>query len=393
MDSVAAGLVLCDCPQALPRTKIRSQMESKKNLVFFTSLPEVGGHTSITLSLVNLLRDQFGDILVISKQMPGHGTSREGKVVLRDLGTHVLEIGSESAFANTLSILQSCAIDKRWRRPSVFLAMGMRHFSPALAFVLRPQSSAFYHITHELTPATCRMLNRYAHWFSQLVFISPATHRDFAAKARKGLRSTWAVQPSEMAAVPERGPRTAGSVRFGFVGRLNEAKGSKILLEFARTSAVSCELHIAGGGEFESEFTAQQARNTATGLASVKYWGSFSATERHAFYAKFFPSIDYLVVPTQDQREGIPTVILEARQCGVPVVATDTGGIAAFAMKELGPPEGDIVRLVPKSGVAQHLAAMSSQPPPSENIAPKCKEYYTKHFSNSVLREKWHRLF
>ena len=369
-------------------------MESKRNLVFFTSLPEVGGHTSITLSLVNLLRDRFGDMLVISKEMPGHGTSREGKAMLRDLGIHVLEIGSERALASTFSTLRTCAINERWRRPSVFLAMGMRHLAPVLAFVLRPQSSAFYHITHELTPATCRMLNIYARWFSRLVFISPATHRDFAATARKGLRSTWAVQPSEMASVPERSSRTAGPVRFGFVGRLNEAKGSKVLLQFARSAAVSCELHIAGGGEFESEFAALQTRNAATGLVSVNYWGPFSATERHAFYAKFLPSIDYLVVPTQDEREGIPTVILEALQCGVPVVATQTGGIAAFAMQELGQPEGDVVRLVPKSDVAQNLASIAaSEPPASEKIAPKCKAYYAKYFSNSVLREKWSRLF
>ena len=369
-------------------------MEPKKNLVFFTSLPEVGGHTSITLSLVNLLRDQFEDILVISKEMPGHGTSSEGKSVLRDLGTQVMDIRSESAFASTLSILRSSAIDKRWHRPSVYLAMGMRHLAPVLEFALRPQTSAFYHITHELTPATCRMLNLYAHWFSQLVFISPATHRDFAAKARKGLRSTWAVQPSEMASVPDHAfsPRRICPV---WVCRpAQRGKGLKNSARVcAKPAAVSCQLHIAGGGEFESEFTAIQTQNTPAGQVSVKYWGSFSATERHAFYAKFFPLIDYLVVPTQDEREGIPTVILEALQCGVPVVATHTGGIAAFAMKELGEPEGDIVRLVPKSGVAEHLASIASQPPPSEEIARKCKKYYSEHFSDSVLCERWRSLF
>ena len=61
-----------------------SQMKSNKSLVFFTSLPAVGGHTTSTLGLVKLLRDQFRDIFIIAKEMPGHGVSPEAKSSLQD---------------------------------------------------------------------------------------------------------------------------------------------------------------------------------------------------------------------------------------------------------------------------------------------------------------------
>ena len=270
--------------------------------------------------------------------------------------------------------------------------MGMRNLAPVLALALRPQNSVYFHITHELTPATSRMLNNYGYFFSQVVFISPATYRDFAAKARKGLRSAWGLAPNELGFIPNRASRSPGPIRLGFIGRLNEAKGSKVLLDFSKSAAEPCEMHVAGGGEFESAFTAIQTQANRTSPVTVKYWGKFSVADRQKFFSSFFPTIDYLIVPTQDEMEGIPGVILESLQFGVPVVATHTGGITAFAMKELGPAEADVVRLVPKDGVSRYLASLVSQQPPSEAIASKCKAYYARHFSDAVLREHWSKL-
>ena len=367
-------------------------MKARKSLVFFTSLPAVGGHTTSTLGLVKLLREEFRDIFVVAKEMPGHGVSPEAKALLQDWGAQLAEIPAGKSLGSTLSALQSCALGGGWHRPSAFLAMGMRNLAPVLAFALRPQNSVYFHITHELTPATSRMLNNYGYFFSQVVFISPATYRDFAAKARKGLRSAWGLAPSELGFIPNRTNRGPGPIRLGFIGRLNEAKGSKVLLEFSKAANEPCEMHVAGGGEFESAFTAIQTPANRTSPVTVKYWGKFSVADRQKFFSSFFPTIDYLIVPTQDEMEGIPGVILESLQFGVPVVATRTGGITAFAMKELGPAEADVVRLVPKDGISEYLASLVSQQPPSEAIVSKCKAYYARHFSDAVLREHWSKL-
>ncbi len=367
-------------------------MKARKSLVFFTSLPAVGGHTTSTLGLVKLLREEFRDIFVVAKEMPGHGVSPEAKALLQDWGAQLAEIPAGKSLGSTLSALQSCALGGGWHRPSAFLAMGMRNLAPVLAFALRPQNSVYFHITHELTPATSRMLNNYGYFFSQVVFISPATYRDFAAKARKGLRSAWGLAPSELGFIPNRTNRGPGPIRLGFIGRLNEAKGSKVLLEFSKAANEPCEMHVAGGGEFESAFTAIQTQANRTSPVTVKYWGKFSVADRQKFFSSFFPTIDYLIVPTQDEMEGIPGVILESLQFGVPVVATHTGGITAFAMKELGPAEADVVRLVPKDDVSRYLASLVSQQPPSEAIVSKCKGYYARYFSDAVLREHWSKL-
>ncbi|HEU4679327.1 MAG TPA: glycosyltransferase, partial [Terrimicrobiaceae bacterium] len=305
-------------------------MKASKSLVFFTSLPAVGGHTTLTLGLVKLLREDFRDIFIIAKEMPGHGSSPEAKALLQEWGAHVQEIPAARSLLSSLSTLQTCAFGGRLHRPSSFLAMGMRNLAPVLAFALRPRNSVYYHITHELTPAILTMLKNYGRFFSRIVFISPATYRDFAPKERKGVQSSWGLAPSELTGpILDRPSRAPGPVRLGFIGRLNEAKGSKVLLDFSRTASIPCEMHVAGGGELESDFAALQTEANRTSSVRMKYWGKFSASDRKEFFSKFFPTIDYLVVPSQDESEGIPTVILESLQFGVPVVATRTGGITA----------------------------------------------------------------
>jgi glycosyltransferase involved in cell wall biosynthesis len=368
-----------------------NQMKSNKSLVFFTSLPAVGGHTTSTLGLVKLLRDQFRDIFIIAKEMPGHGVSPEAKSSLQEHGAKIVEIPAGKSLVSGLSALLSCAFGGRLHRPTCYLAMGMRNLAPVLAFALRPQCSVYFHITHQLTPATSKMLNNYGRLFSRIVFISPATYRDF--KARKGLQSAWGLAPSELVGpISDRAKRVPGPIRLGYIGRLNEAKGSKVLLDFATTAAASCEMHVAGGGEFEPAFTAIQTQANRTSPVTVKYWGKFSVADRQKFFSSFFPTIDYLIVPTQDEMEGIPGVILESLQFGVPVVATRTGGVKAFEMKELGPAEVDVVRLVPKEDVSRELVELVSQSPPLEAISPKCRAYYARYFSDAVLHEHWSTL-
>ena len=150
-------------------------------------------------------------------------------------------------------------------------------------------------------------------------------------------------------------------------------------------------MHVVGSGELESDFAALESEADRTSPVSLKYWGKFSVSDRMEFFTRFFSRIDYLVVPTQDESEGIPGVILESLQFGVPVVTTRTGGIAAFEMKELGPCR-EVVRLVPKDDFPRSLSKLASEPLPSETIAQKCKAYYARYFSDAVLRGHWSKL-
>ena len=99
-------------------------MKAKKSLVFFTSLPAVGGHTTSTLGLVKLLREEFPDIFIVAKEMPGHGVSPEGKALLQDWGAQIAEIPAGKSLGSTLSALQACAFGGGLASPERFLGNG-----------------------------------------------------------------------------------------------------------------------------------------------------------------------------------------------------------------------------------------------------------------------------
>ncbi len=352
-------------------------------LVFFTSLPKVGGHTTISVELVRLLRPLFNDIQVIVREMAGHGTSTEATDELIKLGATVFYLPGSSV-TQDLGKLMSLAC-RRGTRPDVFLSMGMRHFSPVLALMLRPVRSVYYHITHELTPSVVKTLNFYSRFFSKLAFISPATESEFLK-----LRSTpegivSITQPIGSSSPVMRNHGLTGPIRFGFIGRLNADKGCELLRAFATSSEVPCSLRIAGAGEYGAIF-ADMADNPL-GQAKVQFDGAFDSASRERYLGNFFESIDYLVVPSQDDREGIPTVILESLRAGVPVLATRTGGMRAFDIPDFGCPS--CVKLFPKETMLSEMRHVASQSRPGTGQADECIDYFKKHFSNDTLLAQW----
>lgn len=361
-------------------------MAAKKpaSLVMFSSLPLVGGHTIITLKLCEILRDRFSQICVITKEMPGHGHSLLAVKQLEAMGVKVTTLHGSKL--NSLSSLTRIFIHER--QPDVFLSIGMRHLSPALVLALRPKQSVHYHITHELSPKILRQLTLYQRVFTKLVFISPATWLDYRKKSETG-QTYWAVQATECPVPPPlKVLRESGPIRFGLLGRLNEAKGSKTLLDFMNKTPVACELHVAGRGEYEKEFTAFASKNNP--LRTVTYHGSYDADQRTEFLKSFFNKIDYLCVPSLDDREGVPTVILEALQHGVPTLATHTGGTRSFSMKQFGPATPDVVQLFSPTEIQSVLQNAAASPAPKASA--QCRDYYRKYFSDAVLSAHWYAI-
>lgn len=107
-----------------------------------------------------------------------------------------------------------------------------------------------------------------------------------------------------------------------FVGRLAEKKGVSYLIE--AMAQIEALLIIVGDGPLKSALKEQ-----ASILGNkVQFWGAKNHNELKTIYA----SADLLAVPSitaeNGDKEGLPTTIMEAMASGLPVIASNTGGIA-----------------------------------------------------------------
>ena len=108
-----------------------------------------------------------------------------------------------------------------------------------------------------------------------------------------------------------------GPLRLLFLGSLEDHKGLAWLLETLRPLEADFELTVAGKGSLES-----RAKNLATIDERFKFYGPFDKEEE----ADMLGQSDCLIVPSLCY-ENSPTVIYESLSCGVPVVASNIGGV------------------------------------------------------------------
>lgn len=113
----------------------------------------------------------------------------------------------------------------------------------------------------------------------------------------------------------------------GWVGRLIPIKGCDVLLDaLARIPTVPWTAVVVGGGP-----QADELRETARALGLAERI-HFAGPLEDA--ARVFSAFDLLVISSRS--EGTPMVLLEAMGAGVPVVATDVGGIPVALGPEAG---------------------------------------------------------
>jgi len=128
-----------------------------------------------------------------------------------------------------------------------------------------------------------------------------------------------ALEPA--APVPARGPVLC-------VARLVPKKGVDTLLHAVADLADTqpdLRVELAGGGELSDELAALAAR---LGIADrVAFLGALSSTEIDAAYRRASMFVLPCRIDADGDRDGMPTVILEAMSRGLPVVSTEIIGI------------------------------------------------------------------
>jgi glycosyltransferase involved in cell wall biosynthesis len=133
-----------------------------------------------------------------------------------------------------------------------------------------------------------------------------------------------------------------------FVGRLVDIKGVRYLIDAMRS--VDARLTIVGDGPQEAALRAQAAN-----MDTVTFLGR----QQHQQVATILASADVFVAPSilnnQGGGEGLGLTIVEAMACGLPVIATRTGGITDLIADGVN---GYLVEPKDSTAIADKLTAL-----------------------------------
>lgn len=138
----------------------------------------------------------------------------------------------------------------------------------------------------------------------------------------------YGLAPGRIEAIVVTRPRTP--LRLGFCGVLSPWKGAHLLIDAVRETKANVQLAIHGRTEeamFQDYIDGLQA--SAKDDARIEFRGAYGEHEA----AKVFADMDVLVVPST-WYENTPFVMLEAFAAGVPVIASDLGGLAEIVVPD-----------------------------------------------------------
>ncbi|MDD2481297.1 MAG: glycosyltransferase family 4 protein [Lutispora sp.] len=171
----------------------------------------------------------------------------------------------------------------------------------------------------------------------------------------------------------------------GFVGSINERKGLDLLIAAIYEMCKSCNnitLLIAGDITSGSEGYWKNLKNIIQkNNLKVKHVGYF--TEMNLIYS----AIDILVLPSR--MEGLPRVIIEGMAHGLPVIASDVGGVKEIIQDE------SLGLIIPADSITSLIKALSELIY-SEDIRAKmastAKVYVKEKFSEEKFKKSINEL-
>ena len=149
--------------------------------------------------------------------------------------------------------------------------------------------------------------------------------------------------------------RPSATLRVGFVGTLAPHKGPDLVIKaFTMLPRdLDATLRVYGGGEGYEEYVGG-LRSLASGDPRVAFAGPFS----RGGAGEVFAGLDVLVVPSR-WYENAPGVIFEAFAAGMPVVATDLGGLSEFVRHDVN---GLLFDLDQARDLARQLRRLTDEP-------------------------------
>lgn len=165
---------------------------------------------------------------------------------------------------------------------------------------------------------------------------------------------------------------SGGAIVFGSAGRISPQKCLDELIEAFRLASGKLPgaiLRIAGGVETGAEVCAGELRDLSRGLA-VEWCGELLDL------GEFHSSCDVFVMISEPA--GCPNASLEALAAGLPVVATDVGGVSEQVI------DGVNGRLVPPRDIpafADAMVDLANDPKRRVAMSAAAREHVRRHFS------------
>lgn len=171
-----------------------------------------------------------------------------------------------------------------------------------------------------------------------------------------------------------------GKFKVLFVGRHIERKGICYLIEAAKyLSADKFEIRIVGEGDLTEELKAQAAQLEGDkNVASIIFTGKLVAPELAREYREANVFVLPAIVDHKGDTEGLGVVLIEAMELGLPIVASDVGGIPDVVVNnESGilVPEKDPVAL------ADAIKRIESDPQYTARLLEGARNRIAEHFT------------
>lgn len=174
-----------------------------------------------------------------------------------------------------------------------------------------------------------------------------------------------------------------GSPLLGFVGRLVEAKGGRILLEAAReVLQVHPDAHLVLVGEGPAHQAWQHLADTLGIGGRVTFAGA------RCDMAGVYASLDLLVLPSLD--EAMPMCLLEGLSAGCAAVATRVGDVPRVILPES---TGLLVEPGDSTGLAAAILRLLDDQPLARRLAAAGRELVEKQFSAGAMAAEYSRIY
>jgi glycosyltransferase involved in cell wall biosynthesis len=214
---------------------------------------------------------------------------------------------------------------------------------------------------------------------------------DFIAAKLRALGFAGAIEviPAgvQLDRMPFRDAEPDGEPRILYVGRLTPQKGLAVLLEampLILETAPTAYLEVIGGGPIRDEL-----ERLAQRLGVIAQTSFRGALPRREDVLAGLRAAHVFVMPSRampdGQAEGSPVVTKEAQAVGVPLVATDTGGIA-----ETVPPEhrADLVPSDDPAALAEAVTRLLADTRARRQRAERAREWVEAEFAAAQLARR-----